>query len=292
MNRALRGVLSFGAALALASSARADGEAKKLKWDDDRPRFRAVEYVATGVLGPLAIAEYFTVPAQSTPHWTGGILFDEALRDAIRLRTPAALQTSWAFADATGTMLVLMSVLVDSVVIPIARGSTDVAWQLLMMDAESFTLASLVAVSAYDTIGRARPPYVGCADGDPTVPRVECTGSLTASFPSGHIAEGFNSAGLSCAHHLFAHVYGNRVADAFACARDLALATTEGVLRMMGDRHYFSDVVAGSLIGFGVGFGMPSLLHYVKRRQGASGAAWYAAPLVGRQTGVALVGTF
>ncbi|HEX4513092.1 MAG TPA: phosphatase PAP2 family protein [Polyangiaceae bacterium] len=272
-------------------AAHADDSAKpkkKLHWEEGRRRFTIPEYIATGILGPLAVAEYFVVQPQVPPHWTGGILFDDALRNAIRLRDPRALSASWAMADTVGTMLVLVNVALDSVIIPLARKSPDVAWQLLMMDAESYTLSSLVAISAYDTIGRARPPYVDCQKSTGSVPSSECYGSLTASFPSGHTALGFNAAGLSCAHHLFQHVYGNRAADVFGCVRDLTLATTEAVLRMMGDRHYFSDVIAGSLIGFSSGFALPTLLHYAKWKHRI-----VALPMAGpHQAGVSFGGAF
>ncbi len=280
-----------------AASAHADANSqqktdkKKLHWDERRVRFTLPEYIATGILGPLAVAEYFVVQPQVPPHWSGGILFDDAVRDGIRLRDPHALQVSWAAADTIGTMLVIMNVALDSLIIPLARRSSDVAWQLLVMDAESYTLTSLIAITGYDTIGRARPPYQDCKNG--TVPSNECYGSLTASFPSGHVALGFNAAGLSCAHHMFQGVYGNRAADAFACARDLTLATSEAVLRMMGDRHYFSDVFVGSLIGFAVGFGMPTLLHYTNFKKKVGVSSLYASPLVtGQQTGLAVGGMF
>lgn len=125
--------LALLAALAFASDAHADDDAK-LRWGHARPRFRPVEYVATGVLGPLAIAEYFAVPPQTSAHWTGGILFDDALRDAIRLRSPDALRASWAFADATGVTLVLLSVALDSLVIPLARGSPEIDGRLQKRD--------------------------------------------------------------------------------------------------------------------------------------------------------------
>src|ERR1700690_1066065 len=53
-----------------------------LHWNEDWPRFRPVEYVVTGVVGPAAIAEYIVLPAQRQPHWTGGVLFDDAIRSA------------------------------------------------------------------------------------------------------------------------------------------------------------------------------------------------------------------
>ena len=215
-------------------------------------------------------------------------MFDDAVRDGLRLRDPTALKASWGFADGIGTFLVVMVVGIDSLIVPLARRSPDVAWQLLLMDAESYTLSSLIAISAYDAIGRARPPYADCQNNTGNVPSIECQGSLNASFPSGHIALAFNSAGLSCAHHMFAHVYGNRAADIFGCARDLSLATTEAFLRMMGDRHYFSDVLVGSLIGFSVGFGLPTFLHYIKWKHHVA-----AVPMFGpHQTGLTFVTSF
>jgi len=236
----------------------------KLHWDEERPRFRPAEYVATIAVAPLSVGAYFGFGDQQTPKWTGGILFDDAARDALRIRGAQGLRAAWAMADASGVLLVALSVGLDSVIIPLVRGSSDVAWQLLAMDAESFTISSLAVISLYDTIGRARPYYADCQRNDGSVPSIECQGTSTASFPSGHTNEAFTAAGLSCAHHLYQHVYGNRIADDFACGRDLAIATTEGILRVMGDRHYMSDVIVGSGLGFLFGFGLPVVLHYTK----------------------------
>ena len=260
-----------------------------LYWHEEWRRFHPVEYVATGILGPLAIAEYFYLPPQQQPHWVGGILFDDAVRDALRLRSPSALHASWAMADTAGVTLVAISVGLDSVIVPLLRGSPDVAWQLTLMDAEAFSLSSLVAITLYDTVGRARPSYEDCQRNPSAA--MGCNTSPDASFPSGHINEAFTAAGLSCAHHMYAHVYGSRLADAFACARDLTLATTEGVLRIMGDRHWTTDVIVGSMIGFSFGFGLPTLLHYVRWKRTPVKVV-SLAPLVGSQFGVVAVGLF
>ena len=266
---------------------RAKAPRRGLHWDERRPRFRPAEYVVTTAVAPLSMGAYFAFPDQAQPHWTGGVLFDDAVRDALRMRTPSGLRATWALADGTGVLLVSLSVGLDSIIVPLLRGSSDVAWQLLAMDAESFTVSSLLAIGLYDSIGRARPFYADCQRNDGSVPSIECNGSSTASFPSGHINEAFTAAGLSCAHHLFQHVYGNRIADDFACARDLALATTEGFLRVMGDRHYVSDVFIGSGIGFLFGFAMPVLLHYVKWNKPVP------LPIVGPdRAGLFLGGTF
>lgn len=223
-------------------------------------RFHPVEYVVTGITAPIAIAEYFVVKPQGA-HWIGGILFDDQARDALRLRSAEDARRVWNMADGFGVTLVLVVGALDSVIVPLVRGDVDVAWQTSLMNGESFALGSLLTFTLYDTIGRARPGYVECKNGTLTY---GCDGSTTASFPSGHVNEAFTAAGLSCAHHLYGHLYKNRVADAFACTRDIGLATTEAILRIMGDRHWASDVIVGSAIGFGFGFALPVMLHYVR----------------------------
>jgi len=59
-------------------------------------------------------------------------------------------------------------------------------------------------------------------------------------------------------------IYGSTLADTLACVGMIGLATSTSALRVMGDRHYASDVWAGALLGFTVGYGMPTLLHYGK----------------------------
>jgi membrane-associated phospholipid phosphatase len=156
------------------------------------------------------------------------------------------------------------------------------------MDFESYALGSIAAISLYDAVGRTRPSYVDCQR-DPSIG--DCTTSPTASFPSGHTAEAFIAAGLSCANHEFVPIYGNRAMDWLACARDLTLATADGVLRIMGDRHYATDVLAGGAIGFAFGYGLPVFLHYASPWRSRA-TAFALAPMTGGAPGISAVGTF
>ncbi len=263
-------------------------ERKPLRWDEDRPRFRPVEYAVTGVVGPVAIAMYIWLPSQRQPHWIGGILFDDAVRNALRVRSPSALQAVWTASDVVNVTDVVLVVGVDSLLVPLLRGSADVSLQLGLMDAESFALGSVLTFSLYDSVGRARPSYEDCQQ-NPSGPG--CTISPTASFPSGHTAEVFIAAGASCANHQYVPIYGSRLTDSLACARDLTMATADGLLRIMGDRHYATDVLAGAAIGFAFGYGVPTLLHY-RASRAPSLATWTVSPMMGRQPGLALVGSF
>jgi membrane-associated phospholipid phosphatase len=259
-----------------------------LRWDEDRPRFRPVEYAATAVVGGAAIAMYYLLPAQREPHFVGGILFDNAVRNALRVHSPSALQTVWALSDAVDVSLVALVFGLDSFAVPLLRGSPDVALQLGLMDAEAYAFSSVLTIGLYDSVGRARPSYEDCQR-DPSF--VGCNVSPTASFPSGHTNEAFTAAGVSCANHGFVSMYGSRLWDGLACARDVVLATGDGLLRIVGDRHYATDVLAGAAIGFGFGYGMPTLLHYAVARPRSS-ASWTLSPMVGPRTGVLLVGSF
>jgi membrane-associated phospholipid phosphatase len=263
--RAGRSVLGLAACLALLVSphpVRADEPQSlaPLRWNEEWPRFRPWEYIATGVLGPLALTEYFVAGYQPEPHWQGGNFFDDAARSAFRLRSPEDLSAIRTTADVLGVGLVVLVVGVDSVVVPLVRGSKDVALQTTLMDIEAYSFSSIVAITGYDTIGRTRPLYADCQN-NPNFD-VTCRVSPTASFPSGHVNEAFTAAGLSCANHGFLPIYGSKLWDTLACARDVTLATAGGISRIMGDRHWATDVLAGAGIGFAFGYGMPVLLHY------------------------------
>jgi len=259
-----------------------------LQWNPEWPKFQPVEFVVTGVLGPVAMAMYVYLPPQRQPHWIGGILFDDAVRDALRERSLPGLRAVRTASDVAGTTIVVLAVGVDSFVVPLVRGSTSVAIQLPLMDFEAFALSSIVTFSMYDSIGRARPSYLDCQRNPAFDPA--CDISPTASFPSGHTDEAFTSAGLSCAHHLNLPLYGGGPLDALACARDLTLATADGVLRIMGDRHYATDMLSGGAIGFAFGYGLPTLLHYAHGR-GRMFADWSLTPMYGARLGMAVTGS-
>ncbi|MGO9834044.1 MAG: phosphatase PAP2 family protein [Polyangiaceae bacterium] len=251
----------------------------ELRWNDDWPRFRLWEYAVTGTVGPAAIAEYIWLPGPSQPHWTGGILFDDAVRDALRLRSTSALRVAWTAADVVGVSVTVVAVGVDSLIVPLSRGSSDVALQTTLMDLEAYALSSIVTITLYSTVGRARPSYADCKANPSFSP--DCDVAAYDSFPSGHTNEAFTAAGLSCANHAHLPIYGSRLADTLACIRDVTLASFEGTLRIMGDRHYASDVLTGAAIGFGFGFGVPTLLHYRGNAQSGAGGGLLVSPVLG-----------
>lgn len=250
-------VLSTGSLAGAEPRAEARGQ-PALHWE--YVAFRPSEYVLTSVVGVAAIGVFVFGSPRSSPRWTGGILFDDALRDALRIRSPSGRDRVRLLSDVTGVSSLLLAVGVDSLLVPLLRGSPRVAGQLLLLDAEAFALNSLITSSAFYSIGRARPSYADCHENPSFDPM--CNPHDTAAFWSGHTAQAFTAAGLSCAHHAYVDLYGGGAWDTVACAGAIALSSATGALRIMGDRHHASDVLAGALIGFGFGYATPTLLHY------------------------------
>jgi membrane-associated phospholipid phosphatase len=253
------------------------------------PLFRPVEYVTTAVVGIAAIGAYFIATPQTNVHWSGGILFDDAVRSALALHSQSARTAARTASNVTAVGAEAIAIGVDSVLVPIARGRLTMAEQLVLMDAESYAFSSLLTTTAYDLTGRARPSYADCQK-NPSYD-ILCNSAPTASFWSGHTAEAFTGAGLSCAHHAYAHVYGDPLADALGCAGMITIGAATGTLRLLGDRHYATDVLTGALVGFGFGYGMPTVLHYAWPGRRSSAMSASLSPMSGG-LGLRVAGVF
>lgn len=255
-------LLLAGCLLCPAVHAEAAQYQRPFGWDPRWRRFSAAEYAATGAAGVAALAIYFNVPDAREPRWTGGIFLDEILRDDLRAKTPARRHAARSASDITALSSMGWAVGVDSIIVPLVRRSPDMAAELTSMDAEAFAGSLLISTVAFKLVGRARPSYTDCQHNPLFEPL--CNSSVTGSFPSGHTTAAFTAAGLSCAHHLHTGLYGNQLADTLACVGAITLAAATGALRVVGDRHYATDVWTGAAIGFAVGYGLPTLLHYGK----------------------------
>jgi membrane-associated phospholipid phosphatase len=276
------------AVMTMARPCRADGGRNELAWNAAWPTFRPAEYVVTATAGTAALLAYFALPTRDQPRWNGGILFDDAARNALRVQSPAARDRVRTLSDVTALSTLIWAVGVDSILVPLARRSGSVAWQLTLIDAESFALSTLVTTTMYKTIARGRPSYADCAR-DPSFDPL-CDSGATASFPSGHTNIVFTAAGLSCAHHAHLALYGGGVADGLACGGTIALASATAAFRVIGDRHYVSDVLVGGAIGFSTGFAVPMLLHYAVP---SHDAAFTIAPMQGAApAGLVIAGVF
>jgi membrane-associated phospholipid phosphatase len=243
-----------------ASPARAS-DPSEVEWSPDWPRFRLWEGIATGLLGVQAATALLLYPDPGR-NWTGGILLDDTVRDAVRLKSHRAREAARPYSDTIYQVLGVYPLLVDNLIVTWAvHGSGDVALEMLGMNIESYTLTGALVFTA-QKLGRERPAARGCV-GDPEYsPKCHSEVGLTESFFSGHTAVDFTAAGLMCAHHQHLPLYGGGAPDVAICLVGLAAATTQGALRMMTDDHYFSDVLIGAGVGAFSGYVLPQLLHY------------------------------
>jgi len=233
-----------------------------LRWHPMWPRFRTVEFVATGTMlagtAALALADRYRVPV-----WQGGILFDDGVRSALGAETADGRHR----AQAIGTDLYLGSFgfsVADAVLGAwVARGSSDVMAQMLLIDTEVYALVGLLQFTASAAVRRERPYQRECREGiDVGFPGCSVDNvDGSKGFFAGHTAIAFANAGLTCAHHRHLELYGP-VGDTLACGLTTASAFVVAYTRIAADKHYATDNIVGALIGASAGYLVPSLLHY------------------------------
>jgi hypothetical protein len=283
--------LAFAVAFALAARpARADGG--DFTWRPEWRRAQPLEYVLVSALGAANLGVGLAFPGEREPSWTGRNGFDDAGRDALRLRSRGARRAAGITSDALWIGLTLYPGLVDSLLLAtVAHKSPDVGWQLFMMYGESALTAGLVTVATQGLAGRARPLVQGCAV-DAEYDRHCGTKQQSRSFLAGHVSMSVNSAALTCINQAHLPLYGGGIGGTLACASVAVAAGTVGVLRIASDKHWTTDVLSGAALGLATGTIYPLALHY-----GLGGdrraASWRLTPVAGPGSAMALAtGTF
>jgi len=246
-------VTGEGSARAVAADAAATGDAgKEWRWR----RAKGAEYATVSI---AAIATAYFEHANGRPEeadWTSRNGFDESIRDALRLKSRSARRATGLAGDVLMGVMIAAPVLDSAATLGIRDGRWDALWQTEMINLESFTFTSLVSSLTQNLLARERPFVRDCQGG-------ACESDLeNRGFPSGHVAFAFTGAGLICNHHSYQSLYNDPAADRAACATGIGLAALDGVLRIVSDRHYATDVAAGTVLGLFSGFVLPRLLHY------------------------------
>jgi membrane-associated phospholipid phosphatase len=237
----------------------AAGADPTLRWNPEWKRVSAWNVAATGAMAAGALALQFG--ASPERQWTGGILFDVPVRDALRPESEAARKNAGDASDYLYFGMFAYPLVVDSAIVAWAiHGSSDVAAQTFGISAQSLAASGLVVNTALAFVGRQRPARRGCEnrDDDPA-----CDETFNnQSFFSGHTAISFTTAGLLCTHHAELPLYGGGWPDVLACVASLGTAATVGTFRIMSDRHYATDVLTGATVGLTAGIVLPRALHY------------------------------
>ncbi len=218
----------------------------------------AVVTVGATALTVTALVVGPTETATSDPQ----LGIDDEVRSALR---PDSFQARRAGRDTSDVLLSLnlsYPLLGDALVNAAwYRDSPDTARQLAMIDSETFLLTLGVQQSFANFVGRQRPHGSVCGTDELPENTASCeVRDRYRSFFSGHTALSFSAAAATCTHHRHLPLHGGRYRW-IPCATGVVLASTTGTLRIVGDRHYFTDVMTGAAIGSLVGWLVPSL-HY------------------------------
>jgi membrane-associated phospholipid phosphatase len=254
-------LLSVLAILLLPTAPARAVDPERVEWSADWPRFRLWEGIASGLLGVQAATAALLYP-EPERNWRGGILFDDAIRNAVRLESYDAREAARPYSDTIYRVLGVYQLLVDNLIVTWAvHGSGDVALEMLGMNLESYALTGALALTLQH-VGRERPAARGCATDPGYSPKCDDEVSLNKSFFSGHTAVNLTAAGLVCAHHQHLPLYGGGAPDIAICVVAGAAAVAQGALRMMTDDHYSTDVLVGASVGVFSGYVLPQLLHY------------------------------
>lgn len=233
-------------------------------WDRGWTRFSTGDTIATGVGVGMAAAGLLMGPNRDEA-WRGGVLIDGRTRGALRLGSEGARSAARSTSDAFLGLSVAYPFVVDSLFVAgVHHGNADVAAQMALINAEVLSITVGIQTLTKALASRERP-YGGDCGSIVGADTAACTGAdRYQSFFSGHTAIAFASAAVTCSHHMNLPLYGQDSAVG-PCVGGFALATATGALRILGDRHYLSDVLIGAAVGSLVGFGVPLLFHYGPR---------------------------
>jgi len=237
-----------------------DVQPKPVVWRREWPRFGTWDWIVTGTGASAALASAIIAPVGRRV--SGGILFDEDVRDTLRLQDPQARYTARDVSDVILSLEATWPFFVDALIITWwFRGSPDAAAQMALVDAEALAVVTGLQGLTNTIATRERPYGRLCGTGELPDETADCQGSVRyRSFFSGHAAFAFMGAGLVCSHHVKLGLFRG-VGDTLACITAYTGAAATATLRVMADMHYASDVLLGAAVGTTVGLVVP-WLHY------------------------------
>lgn len=242
-----------------------DTREDEVYWRDEWTRFRWWQYVMSGTLfaTTMVIETETVVRLRDQEDWSGGVLFDDWVRDVLVAPTPTTRTAAARVSDVFFHLNMSYPVLIDPLVALLVHDSPDVAWQILMTGFQARVTAGFLTRIAHVAVGRNRPFKEKCLSGEYTDPLCEGDGHYN-SFFSGHTSLVFASAGAVCAVHENIPLYGGGTLDDAACVGTLISATGTAIFRLVSDRHWATDVLLGAGVGFAAGYLLPTYFNFTE----------------------------
>src|SRR4051812_21103495 len=239
--------------LVVAAPAAIAGERVDLSsgWPAGWRRVGTEEGTAIAGLGVASLLMQFLLKAPEQPRWQSSILFDDGARNALRAGSESGRSRAATFSNAAFVLTAFPAVVDAGLVTWLGKGKADAAIQLALIDAEGVVITAILTTAMQRGVGRARPYLRDCntPNADPG-----CAGSANSrntSFISGHASLAFTAAATLCVQHSRLSLYGS--ADAVVCPAALGIAAGSSLLRVVADRHWTTDIIAGALVGSAVG---------------------------------------
>ena len=255
----------IGIGLLLMTLGPLQARAQSLQTPRWQPEFRRAAPVDGAVIvtgGLLYFGDMLLIPRRTEAVWHGPILWDGAVRNAVRAEVRGQRETAADVSDVLFTGSVLHNLVFDNLLIALGlHQDPDLAFQLSVINLEAYAIAGALTGLIKTATGRERPFARECRS-DPSYS--ELCGALTSyrAFFSAHAATTAVGAGLLCAHHLHLPLYDGGVVDVGTCGLGIALTLVTGALRIASDSHWATDVTTGHLVGFASGYLVPTLLYY------------------------------
>jgi membrane-associated phospholipid phosphatase len=249
------------ALLTPALSGAADDSSQRLQWNPRWRSWQLVDTVTTSAMLAGSVYIHFGLDRPTDANWTEPILMDEAVHDAFRTNSRSGRNLMITVGDVLFYVAPTVP-FIDSVLTPTLtdHGNTEIAFQLTAMNIQAISLSFVLVEGAHRFIARERPDVEGCSR-DPDY-HMSCGAKEFSSFPAGHCAAVATAAGLMCAHHSRLPLWGSPAADSAACVLMVVASLGTAFARMLSERHWATDSIVGGAVGYGVGYGMPTLLHY------------------------------
>jgi membrane-associated phospholipid phosphatase len=198
----------------------------------------------------------FAIPAPTVPKWTGSNGFDDGVRSAFRIGTEGGRQAAALTSDILVYALIAAPFLNATLVAGVEHERWDVAWRLLVLDAQTILLATTITISIQKATARERPFAKEC-NTNPSLS--DCSlGGKYQSFPSGHTTAAFAAVALECFHHGYLDT-SHTGWGAAVCPLTVVAAIGTAMLRVAADRHWATDIIVGASIGGLVGYAVPAL---------------------------------
>ncbi|MCB9595855.1 MAG: phosphatase PAP2 family protein [Sandaracinaceae bacterium] len=242
--------------------AESDAPTHRIHWNPSWPRYRFDELAITVGAGLTILFEEL-LPTRTDANWQAVTDFDLEVARALSLG-------SWQERDAVEELsngivagLIAWPVLFDALIYAgLGENSWDVAWQLSLIGLEVFSLNHVLNVLVRVLARRERPLGQFCRE-DPTYDDPICADQPPAeSFWSPQVSNAFAGAALVCMYHDALDLFGETWSDGLACGTAVAAAATTGLLRIMSDQHWVTDVLSGAVVGTAIGMIVPWVLHF------------------------------